>query len=331
VLQTSPAAAAIAPAPADIPQTAQDLQTALRLFGSAIIDQVDTSVSTVLNENNQMREMATVMASASSQATDQFQASMARAGEAEAGIEQLNGFSNELTGSITVIGTSVKSSIAIVREVSEQADDTRLCVETMAGLASAVSDVVELIETIARQSRMLALNASIEAARAGEAGKGFRVVANEVDQLARGTSNAVKTIGAKIDQMTTMVGKSVTSLQGLVTSIEKVDTATSAIGRAVIEQESLVERVSTSLVGLGGGVYALSREIREAAQIAANCGMLSDLVLETANSVDSLMTALKAKLVSISNGMDPLPSPAPTSDDVSGDVPAAVATLAEVA
>lgn len=290
----------------DLPSTTQDLQTALRLFGSAIIDQVETSVSTVLTENNQMREVATEMASAAGQAKDQFDAAMHRANETETGIEQLNNFNGELTGSINVIANAVKSSIAIVREVSVQASETRACVETMASLANSVNEVIELIETIARQSRMLSLNASIEAARAGEAGKGFRVVATEVDQLARGTSQATRTISTKIEEMSVMVGKSVASLQGLVIAIDHVDVAASAIVKAITEQESVVERVTSSLTGLGGGVYALSRDIREAAQIAANCGMLSDLVLETATLVDSQMTGLKGRLLSIGDGMDPL-------------------------
>jgi len=49
-------------------------------------------------------------------------------------------------------------------------------------------------------------------------------------------------------------------------------------------------------------VFTLSREIREAAQIAANSGMLSDLVLETANSVDGMMNGLQAKLRDIGDG-----------------------------
>lgn len=95
------------------PGTAHDMQTAMRLFGSAIVYQVDTSVSTVLSENHQMREMASEMATASEQAKDQFRGAMSRAVEAEGGIEQLNAYGNELSASIGFIGSEVKRSIAI--------------------------------------------------------------------------------------------------------------------------------------------------------------------------------------------------------------------------
>ncbi|MGA2290510.1 methyl-accepting chemotaxis protein [Bradyrhizobium sp.] len=290
------------------PGTAQDMQTAMRLFGSAIVDQVDTSVNTVLGDNHQMREMASEMATAAAQAKDQFRGAMSRAVEAEGGIERLNAFGGELSGSIQFIGSEVKRSIDIVKDATAQAEITRGCVETMATLSRTVSDVTKMIDGIARQTRMLALNASIEAARAGEAGKGFAVVANEVKQLAHQTAEATNTIGQKIAEMTGMVAESVESLQALVGTIASVDEASSSIGKAIVAQESLAGQVSSNLETMRDAVYTLSREIREAAQIASNSGMLSELVLETANSVDGHMSVLKKNLQDIGAGMGPAAS-----------------------
>jgi methyl-accepting chemotaxis protein len=278
---------------------------AMPLLGSAIVDQVNSSVRTVLTENHHMREIAGEMASAAAQATEQFHHSMRRAGESEVSIEELLSFSGELAHSIGMIGTEVSRSIAIVRDATAQAAATRACVETMATLSVAVAQALKLIDTIARQTRMLALNATIEAARAGAAGSGFAVVADEVKQLAHQTAEATQTIGAKIGEMTAMVGSSVASLQALVTTIESIDTASGSIGRAIENQESITGRVSFSLTEMRDSVFTLSREIREAAQIAANSGMLSDLVLETAGSVDKLMTGLQNSLADVGDGKVP--------------------------
>jgi methyl-accepting chemotaxis protein len=285
--------------------TAQDMQTAMQLFGSAIVEQVDSSVGAVLGENRQMREMAGEMASASAQAKDQFKIAMSRTVEAEDGLEQLTACSGELNGSTQVIGSEVKRSIATVKDATAQAAATRACVETMATLSRAVSGTINVIDDIARQTKMLALNAAIEAARAGDAGAGFAVVANEVKQLASQTADATQMIGGKIEQMTAMVAESVSALQTLVDTIANVDEASGSIGRAIVEQESLAARVASSLESMRSGVFSLSREIREAAQIAANCGMLSELVLETANSVEGLMGGFKKRFDDISAGMAP--------------------------
>jgi len=248
------------------------------------------------------------MATAASQAKEQFKEAMARADDADGGITQLNAFNVDLNQSIQVIGAEAKRSTSIVGEATTRTATTRGCVETMASLSTAVSNTVQMIDDIARQSRMLAINASIEAARAGEGGKGFAVVAREMTTLANQTAEATKVIGLNISQMTQTVTESVESLQALVATIGSVDAASASIGNAIAEQESLVERVATGLENLGDAVSTLTREIRESAQIAANSGMMADLVLETANSVDGLMNGLKAKLDDIGAAMAPAAS-----------------------
>jgi methyl-accepting chemotaxis protein len=245
------------------------------------------------------------MASAAQQAQEQFHHSMLRAADSEVNIDELQSLSTDLANSIAVIGVEVSRSIARVKDATAQAVTTRSCVETMATLSASVAQSLRLIDTIAGQTRMLALNATIEAARAGEAGSGFAVVADEVKQLARQTAEATQTIGAKIGEMSAMVVSSVASLQALVSTIESVDGASGSIGQAIAKQESISASVTSSLSQMRDAVFTLSREIREAAQIAANSGMLSDLVLETANSVDSLMTGLPGKLRHIGEGVTP--------------------------
>jgi cell division septum initiation protein DivIVA len=186
-----------------------DMRTALGRFGAAILDQVETSVQQVLEENQAMREAAEEMATGALEAQGQFKNAMNRAAAAESGIGDLNSVSGELAGSIGIIGGAVRSTVATVKNATAQAAESRNCVEAMASLSAAVSSAVELIDGIARQTHMLSINASIEAARAGPAGRGFALVADEVRNLAKQTAAANETIGGKIAEMTAMVTKSV--------------------------------------------------------------------------------------------------------------------------
>lgn len=285
------------------PGTANDLHTAMSLFGSVVTEQVDTSVIAVLGENSQMREMAQEMATAASQANEQFKRSMVGAGEAESCIERLGSVSQSLADAIAIIGREVAGALAVVKQSTAQAGATREQMETMAGLAGEVGVATSVIGDIARQTRMLSLNAKIEATRAGAAGRGFDVVAAEVKQLAGQTATATVQINDRIATMLRTGEASRAALLDLVGIISNIDAAGGRILAAMAEQEKLATEVSAHLQQMHAAVFGLSREVREAAQIAANSGMLADLVLETATAVDAQMTGLRDRLQEIGSGM----------------------------
>ena len=294
------------PGPADPPPpgtaspgTTRDVAAPVGMFGGEIVEQVETSVQLVLTENHQMREMAEDMASASGQAREQFKVSIARSTESETAIEQLQACGTQLAASIARIADEVHKSIATAKVVAEQATETQRSVETMATLSQGTSEVLGLIGGISRQTRMLALNATIEAARAGDTGRGFAVVAAEVKQLADQTGDATKLIADKLAQITHTTQASAAVLKVLLSTVAAMDTGSSSIGRAIAEQETLTARMITGLLGMQGSVSDVAREIREAAQIAANSGMLSEFVLETANAVDGLVSGMRDKVRSV--------------------------------
>ncbi|MFL5253231.1 MAG: methyl-accepting chemotaxis protein [Rhodopila sp.] len=302
-----PAAPSAVPEPLPGPThgTPRDYETALGLFGSVIVEEVDTSVRLVLDENQQMREMASEMAQAADQARKQFQHSIQRAVEAEDSIEQLNTYGENLAGSIEFIGTELRQSIAMIAVAAEQAVTTRHSVETMSELSRSMSDILAIIGDIARKTRLLALNATIEAARAGDAGRGFGVVAAEVNQLAHQTADATRVIDSKLGQLTETVQACAAALRTLQETVTTVNGTSTSIGNAIVKQDELTVQVKASLHTMHDAVFDLSREIREAAQIAANSGMLSELVLETATAVDEHMTGMRNKLQAVGAGSMP--------------------------
>ncbi len=118
-----------------------------------------------------------------------------------------------------------------------------------------ISDIISVIDEIARQTNLLALNAAVEAARAGEAGRGFAVVASEVRSLAQRSSQAAKDIKDLIVSSSGQVGEGVDlvnragqSLTEIVESIKQVADIVGDIANASSEQSVGLEQISKALI-----------------------------------------------------------------------------------
>jgi methyl-accepting chemotaxis protein len=163
------------------------------------------------------------------------------------------------------------------------------------GASSAeIGDVVGLIETVAEQTHLLALNASIEAARAGAAGKGFAVVADEVKSLATETQDGVEQIRARITKIQADAEASREANERVAATVEQIEQRQREITGEIEEQVRVVHAMQATLTQAARSADAIVERLRSVAGAAAESSAEADLVSNAALQLEEMSERLGA-------------------------------------
>ncbi|ASA22546.1 methyl-accepting chemotaxis protein [Paenibacillus donghaensis] len=172
-----------------------------------------------------------------------------------------------------VVETSLQGMQAVNQKMSQLEDDSRK-----------IGDIIEVIDDIAEQTNLLALNAAIEAARAGEQGRGFAVVADEVRKLAERSSEATKEITVIIKAMQENTKQSVRAVA------ESVEQSTMT-GQAF---DQIIEMVNNSSLKVNEIAAACEEEAAQAAEVMSSVESISASSEESASASEETATTCQA-------------------------------------
>lgn len=209
-------------------------------------------------------------------------------GVAETNVQAFATATEQLAQSSTLISSQIHKANDLATEAGEAASATGRQIERLRASSAEIGKVVTFISNIAKQTHLLALNASIEAARAGHAGRGFAVVANEVKALSAETQRAITEITSKIDALREDASQSMVMLERIASVIEGVRplfaTVSSSVEEQVATTAELSVNASDNLNFIGTVAQSVSR-IRDATtharsesvQIDASASVAADL------------------------------------------------------
>ena len=253
-------------------------------------------VNTVSSASTELQATAQSMSATAEQTNQQATAVASASEHASTNVQTVATAGEELSASINEISRQVGQSSQMTREAVEQANRTNAQIQSLADAASRIGDVVQLISDIAGQTNLLALNATIEAARAGEAGKGFAVVASEVKSLATQTAKATEEIGAKIAEMQSATGESVTAIKSISETIAGINDIAATIAEAIAQQGAATQEISQSVQMAAQSTQEVSSNIGGVTQAAAETGSASNQVLNAAGELAQQGELLREKV-----------------------------------
>jgi methyl-accepting chemotaxis protein len=234
--------------------------------------------ATITEIKSSSREVTNASAEISTSTTDLSQ----RTEEQAASLEQTSASMSQMSLTVKKNTENAQHADQCAAKAREVADRGRAvvahAVKSMAqieGSALKISDIIGVIDEIARQTNLLALNAAVEAARAGEAGRGFAVVASEVRSLAQRSSQAAKDINelisgsnGQVKEGVDLVNQADASLAEILESIKAVAEVVSDIAAASVEQAAGIEQINKALLQMDEATQQNSALVEENAATA---------------------------------------------------------------
>jgi twitching motility protein PilJ len=197
-------------------------------------------------------------------------------------------------------GEAVRRTIAGMNTIRETIQDTSKRIKRLGESSQEIGNIVELIEEIAEQTNILALNASIEASRAGEASRGFAVVADEVQKLAERSTNATKKIEVLVSTIQSDTNEAVVSMERSTTDVvggallaENAGAALDEIEQVSHQIASLVHNISSSSKEQSGVAGAITKNMQVLREISAKTTESTTATSGAISKLSELATQLR--------------------------------------
>ena len=295
----------------------EDITGAIADSVNYAIDELRTLVTTINETSEQVSSSAQETQTTARHLADAAQQQAQRISTATSAINQIassmDNVSKDSAESADVAERSVKIAshgAGVVREtisgmdsIRDQIQETSKRIKRLGESSQEIGSIVELINDIAEQTNILALNAAIQAASAGEAGRGFAVVADEVQRLAERSASATKRIETLVQTIQSDTNEAVNSMEQttaeVVAGARKAEDAGSALGdieRVSHDLSSLIQNISTAARQQSAAATDISQSMNAiqeitsqtsqgASQTAESIGYLAQLASDLRRSV----------------------------------------------
>ncbi|MDR2055498.1 MAG: bacteriohemerythrin [Desulfovibrio sp.] len=191
----------------------------------------------------------------------------------------------------------VQEIVSLMETVKSVITNLKAAMDELGATAGSISQIMVMINEVADQTNLLALNAAIEAARAGEAGRGFAVVADEVRKLAEKTMGATKEVETAVHAIQDETRRTVRSVEDAaeitVGGAERASRAGSFMRDIVLDMDNIAERLQN-----------IARNAAEQAEVSEQTNVALEEVRHIADETAGSMDTFTAALLSCKTGME---------------------------
>lgn len=271
----------------------------------AIADSVNFSIDALRNLVNTINNTSKQVASAAEVTQESTQNLTESSQKQSREIANVTSAVSEMAKSIEQVSEHAKSSANVAQQsvniahkgtqavsrtidgmdtIREQIQETSKRIKRLGESSQEIGDIVGLIDEIADQTNILALNAAIQASTAGEAGRGFAVVADEVQRLAERAGTATKQIEALVKTIQSDTNEAVISMEQSTTNVVSGAKLAVNAGEALTEIESVSDNLAALIQNI---TDATDKQTAAASNVTQTMNVIQDITMQTSESASN--------------------------------------------
>jgi methyl-accepting chemotaxis protein len=279
----------------------------LESFSVAELESTGDAFNRIING---MKEGVDQVNDAAGQVASAAQQLAEGASEQASSLEQTSAALQEISAMTRTNAGSAKQANVLATQTRDAAGDGEKGMSAINGSSDQISRIIKVIEGIAFQTNLLALNAAVEAARAGEHGKGFAVVADEVRNLAQRAAQAARETTELISGSVGASRQGTTAIHAIVSNVAQLTGLIDSIAKASDDQAEGVEQVNTAVSQMDRVTQKTAAGAEESASAAEE---LSAQAEGTKHLVDELMLLVLGQGQGQSQKQSPSSRPTPVA------------------
>ena len=258
-----------------------------------VMGAMGNSAQGLASASEELSAVSSQMKGSAEESALQAQSVSAAAEQVSMNVQTVAAGTEQMSASIREIAKNTNDAAGVAAQAVQVAGTASVTVAKLGESSAEIGNVIKVINSIAEQTNLLALNATIEAARAGEAGKGFAVVASEVKELARETSRATEDIGVRIDAIQSDTRAAVAAISQISGIIERINDTQATIASAVEEQTATTNEMSRSVTEAATGSTGIASTITGVARTASDTTAAAGSTAQAADELARMASDLQ--------------------------------------